>query len=462
RKAVSLSQIYDATAVRILVDTQAQCYEVMDLVHHLWSPVFKEYDDYIVKPKPNGYQSLHTAVEGPEGRVFEVQIRTYKMHDLAEMGVAAHWKYKEGSGTPFKASHERKIEWLRQVLAWHQDMSTHHGETSIDSTFMDDRVYIFTPDGDILDLPVGVTVLDFAYHLHTDVGHRCRGAKVNGTIVPLTYALKTGDKVEILTNKEPKPSRDWINPHLNYLKSSRAKAKVLHWFKVQDFDRNCMEGKEILDKEFKTMGLKSIQLQKILPFHNATTVEELYAALGRGDIKITQIMGRLIPHEKEEAVIFNKPALSTQMSRTKLRIEGVGNLLTHMARCCQPLPGDKVIGYITLGRGVSIHRQDCMNIVRANAKQRERFLEVNWGAQSQEVYHVMICIRSFEHHTLLRDVTAILTQEKAHVLALKNEKDTSKEESVIHMTLEIDSLTTLSRLLNKLEHIPNVLEVRRI
>lgn len=462
RKSVPLNQIYDATAVRILVDSETQCYEVMDLVHHLWPPVLKEFDDYIMKPKSNGYQSLHTAVQGPESRIFEVQIRTFQMHDLAEMGVAAHWKYKE-NGKQLKASHERKIEWLRQVLAWHQDVSTHQGATMIDPGFMEERVYVFTPDGDILDLPVGVTALDFAYHLHTDIGHRCRGAKVNGAIVPLTYGLQTGDKVEILTGKELKPSRDWISPHLNYLKSSRAKAKVLHWFKMQDFDKNCIEGREILDKELKSLGIKTQQLLRVLPIHNVNTLEDLYAALGRGDLKLSQVLGRLTPGDNiEPPSIFSKLTQSIATRKPRLRIEGVGNLLTHMARCCQPLPGDKVMGYITLGRGVSIHRIDCSNMLRANDKQQERFLEVSWGEGYQDIYRVDILIKAFERSTLLRDVTSLLVNEKANVLALKTEKDQIDQHSLIYLTIDIDGLASLSRLLNRLEHIPNVLEARRL
>lgn len=233
RKNVSLQEVYDATAVRVLVETTEQCYEVLAAVHALWQQIPNEFDDYIAHTKPNGYQSLHTAVEGPEGQVFEVQIRTFKMHEQAEMGIAAHWKYKETPGQHVQASHERKIEWLREVLAWHREMSVSQGiSDAINAEFLDDRVYVFTPDGDILDLPQGVTPLDFAYQVHSDIGHRCRGAKVNGQIVQLTYLLKTGDKVEILTGKEPRPSRDWINPRQGYLKTSRAKAKVLHWFKM--------------------------------------------------------------------------------------------------------------------------------------------------------------------------------------------------------------------------------------
>lgn len=464
RKCVPINQIYDATAVRILVDTKGQCYEVLDLVHNLWHQVLSEFDDYIAKPKANGYQSLHTAVEGPEGRVFEVQIRTFQMHDQAEMGVAAHWKYKEG-GTGFKASHERKIEWLRQVLAWHHDIQAHHEESALlGAEFLDDRVYVFTPDGDILDLPRGVTALDFAYHLHTDLGHRCRGAKVNGAIVPLTYELKVGDVVEVLTGKEAKPSRDWINPHLNYLKSSRAKAKVLHWFKLQNYDKNRDEGRDILDKELKNLGIKTQKLQDLLPLAQARTLDDMYAAVGSGDIKLAQIVSKLTPDNKLSEVL---PHITKNMTERctpspQLRIEGVGNLLTHMARCCQPLPGDDVIGYITLGRGVSIHRRNCSNVVHSHFKQQDRFLEVTWGEVSPELYRVDVIIKALERATLFKDVTSLLSAEKAHVLSLKTEVHPDEQRTMIYLSLKIDSLATLSRLLNRLEHIPNVLEARRV
>lgn len=464
RKSVPVNQVYDATAVRILVDTNDQCYEVLDLVHNLWPQVLKEFDDYIVKPKSNGYQSLHTAVIGPEDRIFEVQIRTFKMHDQAEMGVAAHWKYKEGA-TQFKAGHERKIVWLRQVLAWHHDVSAHHDTShNIGTGFLDDRVYVFTPDGDILDLPLGVTALDFAYHLHTEIGHRCRGTKVNGAIVPLTYELKTGDKVEVLTGKDAKPSRDWINPHLNYLKSSRAKAKVMHWFKMQNYENNRDEGREILDKELKNLGIKAHKLQALVPMAHAKTLDDLYAALGSGDIKLAQIISKLTPDDKPIGVLpFIHKTLTTKGThKSELRIEGVGNLLTHMARCCQPISGDKVVGYITLGRGVSIHRMDCPNIVRANSKQQERFLEVTWREDAREMYRVDVLIKAFDRPTLFKDVTSLLAAEKMNVLALKMDTQTDEHHTLIHLSLDIDGLASLSRLLNRLEHIPNVLEARRV
>ena len=358
RKNVALDEIYDATAVRVLVSTEPQCYEVLGMVHTLWKQIPAEFDDYIFNPKPNGYQSLHTAVEGPEGRFFEVQIRTFHMHDLAEMGVAAHWKYKEG-GVTHKESHERKIEWLRDVLAWHKEMASNKGVPESTTTeFLEDRVYVFTPDGDVLDLPQGVTPLDFAYHVHSDLGHRCRGARVNGHIVPLTYQLKTGERVEVLTGKQIKPSRDWINPHLNYLKTSRAKAKVLHWFKMQDYDRNIQEGRELLDKELKSLGIKSDKLNEVVNALHFKKLDDLYANLGRGDIKLGQIINKLAPPSTSEINLekFVRHQAKPEATGSDLCIEGVGNLLTFMARCCQPVPGDAVIGYITIGRGVSVHR----------------------------------------------------------------------------------------------------------
>lgn len=463
RKNVDLDEIYDATAVRILVDTDDECYQVLSLVHSLWERIPAEFDDYIAHPKPNGYRSLHTAVKGPEGRVFEVQIRTFSMHERAEMGVAAHWKYKEGA-KPQQESHERKIEWLREVLAWHREMATNKGVSdAIEAEFLDDRVYVFTPDGDVLDLPQGVTSLDFAYHVHSEVGHRCRGAKVNGHIVPLTYRLKTGDRIEVLTGKEAKPSRDWISPHLNYLKSSRAKAKVLHWFKMQDFDKNRADGQELLDKELKLLGIKSDRLQDVAEALHFKRLDDLLATLGRGDIKVGQILSRLTPSESQDAPlkVFDKTPIRKDNYGSDLCIEGVGNLLTYMARCCQPVPGDDVIGYITLGRGVSIHRQDCSNIIHATEKQRRRFLEVHWGSATRDHYVVDVLIKAFDRQGLLRDITALLSHEKAHVFALQTLSNKQENTTQIKLTVEIDGLNGLSRLLTKLSQVPNVFEARR-
>ena len=463
RKNVALQQIYDATAVRILVETEAQCYQVLSVVHSLWSQVLAEFDDYIARPKSNGYQSLHTAVLGPEQRVFEVQIRTFSMHDQAEMGVAAHWKYKEG-GLIKRQAHERKIEWLRQVLAWHREMATNRGITeAVAMEFLDDRVYVFTPDGDVLDLPRGVTPLDFAYYVHSQMGHRCRGAKVNGCIVPLTYALKTGDKIEILTGKELKPSRDWLNPHLGYLNTSRAKAKVLHWFKMQDYDKNKQAGQEILDNELKTLGIKADCLQQVYVDLGFKNLDDLRAALGRGDLKLSQITARLSPVHAQELIMqrSSRSAVVAEGCGRDLRIEGVGRLLTHMARCCQPLPGEHVIGYITIGRGVSIHRQDCSNVINASERQKQRFIQVAWTEAISERYVVDLLVRAYDRSGLLRDVTALLANEKANVMALQTNINKQENMTTITLTIEVDGLNSLSRILARMGQIPNVLEARR-
>lgn len=464
RKHVSLDEIYDATAVRVLLDTKEQCYEVLGMVHTTWKQIPAEFDDYIANPKPNGYQSLHTAVLGPEDRAFEVQIRTFQMHDLAEMGVAAHWKYKEGPGH-VKQSHQRKIAWLRDVFAWHQEMAANKGiAEEVTAEFLEDRIYVFTPDGDVIDLPVGSTPLDFAYHVHTDLGHRCRGAKVNGHIVPLTTQLITGDRVEVLSGKITKPSRDWINPHLNYLKTTRAKAKVLHWFKMQDYDNNVEEGRELLEKELKSLGVKSDKLVEAQEALQYKKLEDMFAALGRGDLKLSHIVNKITPPDSAEQNIekFIRQYPTPQIaSGGDVTIEGVGKLLTYMARCCQPLPGDAVIGYITIGRGVSIHRQDCPNIIHASEKQKQRFLQVSWGKSTSENYLVDVLVRAFDRSELLKDITAVLANEKAHVYALQTSTNKPENMKYISLTVEIDGLNSLSRLLNKLGQVPNVVEARR-
>ncbi|MDP3559962.1 MAG: bifunctional (p)ppGpp synthetase/guanosine-3',5'-bis(diphosphate) 3'-pyrophosphohydrolase [Legionellaceae bacterium] len=464
RKNVPLEGIYDATALRVLVDTVENCYIVLSLVHQLWQQIPSEFDDYINHPKENGYQSLHTAVIGPEEKVFEVQIRTYHMHECAEKGVAAHWQYKEGVTSPAE-SHARKIEWLREVLAWHKEMldSTSLSDT-ISREYLDDRVYIFTPKGDVLDLPRGVTPLDAAYHIHSQVGHRCRGAKVNGNIMPLTTILKTGDNIEILTGKEEKPSRDWINPNLHYLKTARAKAKVLHWFKQQDFDKNKEEGQELLEKHLKMWGMKSAEIQPILEGFSFKNLEELYAAIGRGDIKMTQIAARILPVQAMPSIVSSFITKSKQdnILAHDLRIEGVGNLLTTMAKCCQPLPGDPVIGYITLGRGVSIHKKDCSNILHATEKQQKRLLQVQWGSADKTRYPIELLIRAYDRQDLLKDMTALFAQEKIVIRALQSQLKADNILLEIYMTIEIENVLGLSKLLNRLEQIPNVLEARRL
>lgn len=468
RKNVPISEIYDATAVRVLVNSIDDCYIVLGVVHDLWQQIIIEFDDYIANPKPNGYKSLHTAVVGPEQKNFEVQIRTFQMHDEAELGVAAHWKYKEGTGFQ-KENHERKIDWLREVLEWQRELAQTgtDDDGELDEEFLDDRVYIFTPGGDVLDLPLGSTPLDFAYRVHSEIGHRCRGAKVDGRIVQLTHVLKTGEQVEVLTGKEARPSRDWLNPHLGYLKSSRAKAKIHHWFKLLNYDKNREEGAAILERELKRLDLKSDKLSEVAKSLNFKKKDDLLAALGRGDVRFAQILQRLPEAPKEEGrkntiLLKNKvESKKTEYATGDVHIEGVGNLLTHIARCCQPVPGDDIIGYITTGRGISIHQKTCANILHANESQQNRLIEVTWGGNVSEGYKVDIIIHAYDRSGLLRDVTQLLTTEKANVYALSTNINKEENTAVIYLTLEVDGLEALSRLLDKLKQIQNITDVKR-
>lgn len=466
RKKVPLDEIYDATAVRILVDTPDQCYDMLGLVHSLWTPIPKEFDDYITHPKPNGYQSLHTAVIGPEERIFEVQIRTFDMHNRAEMGVAAHWKYKEGEQDE-EMSHERKIAWLREVLSWHQEMAGQSGEKNhIEAPVLEDRVYVFTPEFDVIDLSRGSSVLDFAYHLHTNIGHRCRGAKINGSIVPLTQVMKTGDRVEILTAKEERPSRDWLNPQLGYLHTSRAKAKVFHWFKKQDFDLHCQQGQSVLERELKIMHLKSDVLLPILNDFNCHDVDDLYAALGRGDVKLASIIARITPQSPPAPRTLHRPPVQKQNDLSKqLVIEGVGHLLTHFAKCCHPVPGDDVVGYMTIGRGVSIHRQDCVNITQAPEEQRQRFLKATWGNEflnQPQRNIVKIQVEAYDSPTLLKELTQLITEAQIRLVALQTRiVGSHKPINHLQLTLEVSSLEHFIQLQKDIVKLPGLMQMKQ-
>lgn len=462
QKHLSLDQIHDITALRVLVNTVEECYQVLGIVHALWKPVPEEFDDYISKPKANGYQSLHTAVIGPEQRLFEVQIRTYAMHDAAEMGVAAHWKYKEGQVFTSKPSHERRIEWLREVLAWHQELAQQSDcPREFEQEFLEDRVYVFTPMGDVLDIPSPATALDFAYHVHTQLGHRCRGIKINGVMSPLGSILKTGDRVEILTGKEAKPSRDWLNPHLNYVHTARAKAKILQWFKSQDHEQHCREGAIALERELKALGFKIDALVALIPLLHYQKIEDVYAAYGRGDLKLAQIVQRLQVQSTEQESFTILPKASSQKPSSDLKIEGVGQLLTSLAKCCQPLPGDDIIGYITIGRGVSIHKKDCPNIIHSSERQKQRLVQVSWQSKGTERYIVALMIRAFDRVDLLKDITSVMAVEKAHIYQLQTRLDAHQNETMIQVSVDVSGLAALARLIQKLSQLPNILEVRR-
>ncbi|GJM07522.1 MAG: GTP pyrophosphokinase [marine bacterium B5-7] len=465
RKEVSIDKIYDAFAFRILVHSIEDCYTVLSKIHDTWPQIVEEFDDYIAKPKPNGYRSIHTAVTGPDNKNIEIQIRTVEMHEDSELGVAAHWQYKEGKKTDSQAA---KIAWLRQVLEWQRDLAE-QGATpdALDTHVFDDRLFVFTPKGDIFDLPPKATPLDFAYYIHSEVGHRCRGAKVNGRIVPLTYSLQTGEQVDILTTKDGAPSRDWLNPHLGYVTTSRAKAKIHHWFRQQDFDKNHQTGKQQLEKALQQVGLNLVDmdLAPLVKRFNFKTTEDLIAAIGCGDIKVPQtvswIQQQIAPLLPQDD--FQIKTQTSQLSGTPskgIRVQGVGNLLTHISQCCQPVPGDDIIGFVTQGRGVSIHQQDCSNILNASTEQKERLLTVTWG-ENVDLHAVDITLVAYDRRDLLHDVAGTLSNEKINMTGLETQPNRSTHQVVFHITLEVPDLVALGRVLDKLRLITNMIEVSR-
>ena len=465
RKGIGFSQVYDIRAVRILVPTVRDCYSVLGIVHSLWRNIPNEFDDYIASPKENGYRSLHTALIGPERKVLEVQIRTNAMHEEAEFGVCAHWLYKGTDKDAGEDGYEQKIEWLRQVLEWHEELGGHPLEEDLATSVEQNRIYVFTPEGHVVELPLGATPLDFAYRVHTEVGHTCRGAKVNGRIVPLNYALRTADQVEILTGKRESPSRDWLSPALGYLKTGRARAKVHHWFKLQARDQNIADGRAVLDKEFRRLAVDDLDYETLARRLNLNSLDDLYAAVGASDIGVGHVLNTAqkmlaLGQEAAPAIpLVGKADHSDQGS--DLYIDGVGNLLTHIASCCHPVPGDAITGYITLGRGVSIHRQDCTNILQLQADEPERIIQVNWGAAPQSFYSVDVIIEAFDRHGLLRDITVLLDSEHINISAMQTISDKRKNTVDMQVTLEIRSFNELSRILSRLNQLPNVSTARR-
>lgn len=466
RKGISFSQVYDIRAVRILVPSVRECYTVLGIVHSLWRNIPHEFDDYIASPKENGYRSLHTAVIGPENKVLEIQIRTFAMHEEAELGVCAHWRYKGTDADASEKSYEQKIAWLRQVLEWHDELggeghSLKEGLRAVDQ----DRIYVFTPEGHVVDLPRTATPLDFAYRIHTDVGHRCRGAKVNNRIVPLNHHLNTADQVEILTGKREAPSRDWLSPALGYINTPRARAKVQHWFKVQARDQNIAEGQALLDREFKRLALLDLDFEQLAQKLNMQSLDDLYAAVGASDIGVGQVLSaaqRMIKAtHPEEPVIPFKARSAKRKKDSDLYIEGVGNLLTQIASCCNPVPGDAITGYITLGKGVSIHRQDCSNILQLQADEPQRIIKVSWGETPQSAYSVDLIIEAYDRHGLLRDITTLLDGERINISALQTLSDKRKNTVDMLVTAEIRSIDELSRILTRLNQLPNIASARR-
>lgn len=419
RKNVPIEEIYDVTALRVLVKSVEDCYTVLSLLQRDYDHVPEEFDDYVAQPKPNGYQSIHTVVYGPENRVVEVQIRTFEMHDTSELGAASHWRYKEGLSQ--EAAYEAKIALLRQIMAWQKEVATpgQQPEEQAQDIFAD-RVYVFTPMGDIIDLPQGATPIDFAYSIHSEVGHRCRGAKANGKMVPLTYHLQTGDRMEIMTSKQPNPSRDWLNPHLDYIKSSRARSVLAHWFRVKDSEN---------DRE-----IKKAKPATPAPAPAPKKVSDQHIALTRD-----------VPKKQTE------------------QITGVDRLLTKFASCCKPLPGDAIVGYITKTRGVSIHRRDCRNIANMLDNDTDRFIDVAWSSAKTTAgrYSVELLVTAEERAHLLRDITGALSNEDIHVVGLRAQVDKETEASV-YITITITSVDDLNKAIRLLQQVNSVGDVRRL
>ena len=466
KKNLDYDEIYDIRAIRILTDKVSDCYAALGTVHALWRHIPKEFDDYIALPKDNGYQSLHTAVIGPEGKVVEIQIRTSKMHDDAELGVAAHWRYKEGVN--HDASFENKIAWLRQLLAW-QDEVTNSSDLieELKEDISEDRVYVLTPTGDIMDFPEGATPLDFAYAVHTSVGHRCRGAKANGHMVSLTYKMATGDQMEILTSNKESPSRDWLNQHLDFIKTPRARSKIQTWFKKQDYDENVQEGRELLNKELNRLGLHDINFDKIISKLNFKAVSDLYASYGTGDVKTSQILGAVDGLRKDKNIIdtlpIKKKVTKKNYTEKSILIQGFDDLLTTVARCCKPVPGDKIIGFITLGRGVSVHRTDCQNMLYLEESSPERSVSACWAEDSFDKSHTVdIQIISDDRAALLKDITGTLAAAKVNILALKTVTNSKTYTVHTDITLEISSVEELGKVLSNLANLPCVKEVKRV
>ncbi|MBC8590419.1 RelA/SpoT family protein [Wansuia hejianensis] len=468
----AFEQIFDLTAIRVLVDSIKDCYGVLGIVHTLWKPLPGRFKDYIAMPKPNMYQSLHTTVIGPSGEIFEVQIRTYEMHKTAEYGIAAHWKYKEGAS---KADNfDEKLTWLRQLLDWQNDLKDPKDfMETLKIDFFTDEVFVFTPKGDVINLPEGSTPIDFAYRVHTDIGNKCVGAKIDGRIVPLNYQLKNGNIVEVITSQNSiGPSRDW----LKIVKSTQAKSKIRQWYKLKDRDANIIKGKEALERELKRQGyrlneiLKEEWLENIVERLSLNTIDDLYASIGYGNIRLNHIITRLKEFYNKEypsiaEIDFTEEGLKKSNTKTKKRksqgvsVKGLDNIKTRISKCCNPVPGDEIIGFITKGRGVSIHRLDCPNI-----KQEEdpnRFIEVEWNTEKKASYNAEIQIKAIDKGGLLAEIALNINDSGVRLISL-NARSNRDKTVIINMTIEINDINQLEYVLGKIKKINNIIDAYRI
>ena len=448
--------IHDLLALRVLVDTLPDCYSAVGIIHSLWRPIPEAFDDFIANPKPNGYQALHTAVMYLGTTPLEVQIRTHDMHHIAEYGLAAHWRYKEGEKQDMHF--EERVAWLRQLIEWHREFTG--AEEFLESVKTDifiDQVFVYTPKGEIKDLPKGSTPLDFAYRVHTELGHRCIGTKVNGRLVPLSYELKNGDVIEIMSSKGAKgPSRDWLNPHLGYTKTSHAREKIRQWFKKQERAENIERGRELLEKELRRLGVKLSKREELAKLFKYDSLDDFLAAIGYGGITVHQIALKLAAEQEQPKVVAEVAPPEAPVSA--IRVLGIGDLLTRLAQCCRPVPGDKIVGYVTRSRGVAIHRQDCYNVLRESEK--ERLIAVEWG-QTDSLYPVSIQVEAWDRVGLIHDITKVIAEEKVNIAAVSS---THHDDHTVteYFTLETKGLAQLSRLLVKIEGVRGVISVTRV
>jgi GTP pyrophosphokinase len=464
RKGLSFEQLYDIRAVRILVSSVADCYAALGIVHSLWPYIPGEFDDYIATPKDNLYRSLHTAVIGPGKLPLEIQIRTSEMHEHAELGVAAHWRYKEGGRS--NPAYEQKIVWLRQILEpVDRDTAESEGDflERVRSEIFEDRVYAISPRGEVVDLPRGATPLDFAYHVHTDLGHRCRGAKINSRMVPLTQPLANGDQVEIVTGKQLNPSRDWLVPSLGYLVSPRNRSKVRAFFRKLDENQNRQQGRQILERELQRLAINTVTLPELISEFHVENAEQLYQAIGEGEINAAQIIGAIQRRARPQELpspIARKPTIATK-STAGVTVEGVGDLLSSFARCCGPVPPEGIAGYITLGRGVSIHRQDCANLRRLETASPERVIAVEWGTSGDQAFPVEVNVRAFDRRGLVRDISAVLADSKINIHGMNTITNEGDGIADMNLKITVHDLEELSSVLARIQGLANVLSVRR-
>ena len=466
KKDVEFSEVYDIRALRVILDDVKDCYTVLGIVHNIWSPISKEFDDYISNPKGNDYRSLHTAVHCPDGRSLEIQIRTRDMHKHAELGVAAHWRYKEGSKRASEDGYDEKIAWLRQLLTWKDEVSDssdwvkHYKEAALDET-----IYVMTPQGRVVDLPRGATAVDFAYRVHTDLGHRCRGAKVDGALVTLNTPLETGQRVEIVVAKQGGPSRDWLNTSLGYLFTHRARAKARQWFSTRALEETLAEGRALVNRELQRMGETSTRLDELATKLGFAKSDDLFIAVARADLNMRQLQAAVRGTDLQaedrtgnEAPARHKPKASDEAEKGIL-IVGVDKLLTQLAGCCKPAPPDPIVGFVTRGKGVSIHRADCSNFANMDAMHPERVIETAWGGQTEGVFAVDIVVDANDRQGLLRDVSEVLTREKINVVAVSTQ---SKQGTAnMRFTAEINNVNQLKRTLILLHEVEGVVGARR-